>query len=264
MANNYTLGKSELHFAKFLTGTQTPGGERYIGNTPEFNATFESESLDHYDSDHGVNEMDFSIVTQLTRSATFTTDNIDPDNLATFFFGSASVFSVVGTSVTDEEVADVVKGLTYQLGMSATNPVGARALDQVTAGSENITVKVGAATKAEGTDYIIDMERGRLTVLASGTIASGSDLLVSYKTKSSTRTRIISGNTPIEGALRSISFNPAGEKMDWYMPWVKLKPNGDFALKSNDALQVIPFSVQILKPSNREAVYVDGEPLVVA
>ena len=41
---DYVLGKGEVWFAPFVPGTQTPRGYRWIGNTTEFNMTFESEN----------------------------------------------------------------------------------------------------------------------------------------------------------------------------------------------------------------------------
>lgn len=266
MANNYTLGRGELYFAPLVTvnGVSRLRGERYIGNTPEFNATIEPENLDHYNSDRGIREKDASIVLQVNRTATFITDNISPQNIANFFFGSDFTFTTVGATVTGEAITDVELGLTYQLGMTGTNPVGARALDVHTAGppAVNILVKKGATTFVEGTDYLIDMALARLTILEDGTIVDGDDLTVDYKTKSSSRSRIISGSKPVEGALRYISYNPAGTQFQWYMPNVKLSPNGDYALKG-DEWQQIPFNVEIIKPSDKEAIYIDGEPLTV-
>jgi hypothetical protein len=272
MANNYTLGRGELHFASFLANTQNPGGERYIGNTPEWNATIESENLEHYDSDHGIRELDESIVLQTNRNASFITDNISPENIANFFFGSVTALAVTAQTVDDEVIEGVIVGLTYQLGMTPTNPVGARMLNVYTpavppvpgpeAPAVNVIVEPsgGGTAFVEGTDYTIDLVRGRLTILADGAITSGTDIQVSYKTLASTRDRIISGSKPIEGALRYISFNPVGKQFDWYMPYVKLAPNGDYALKG-DEWQQIPFNVQILKKAGLEAIYVDGSPL---
>lgn len=273
MANNYTLGRGELHFAAFQNGTQTPGGERYIGNTPEWNATIETEDLEHYSSDRGIRELDESVPLQTNRNASFITDNIDVQNIAYFFFGSVINFAVAGGTITDEAHNAVIPGLTYQLGMTANNPVGARDLEVHTpaaGGDPAINVIVTddaspAVTYVEGRDYEIDMVRGRLYVLptsenAAATIVAGTNLQVTYKTKSNSRDRVISGSKPIEGALRYLSFNPVGKQFDWYMPYVKLSPNGDYALKGDD-WQQIPFTVRILKKSGAEAIYVDGEPL---
>lgn len=268
---NYTLGRGKLYFAKFLDNTQTPGGERYIGNTPEFNATIESENLDHYSSDEGIREKDESIPLQTNRTATFITDNIDAENIAAFFFGSASALSVAAATV-DDEALSVAGGLYYQLGVTPTNPMGAKELDIHTTGPTpaNIVVtdEAGTTTYVEVDDYTIDMKRARLYIVPGGAIATAAaadpdkviPIEVSYKIKASSRTRILSGSKPIEGALRYVAANPVGENFDWYMPYVKLSPNGDYALKG-DEWQQIPFNVEMLKLGDLEAVYIDGEAL---
>lgn len=267
MANNYTLGRGELHFARFATGTQTPLGELYFGNSPEFSATIETENLDHYNSDRGVREKDASIVLETNRTGSFITDNISAENLSLFFFGSVTNFTDSGATVTDEAHASVEQGRTYQLGVSDSNPVGASALEPHTPGTPDVNIVVtdddaqDPTTFVEGTDYTIDMMRARLYIVPGGGIANETNLKVSYKTATSTRERVISGQTAIEGALRYLSFNPQGKQYDWYMPYVKLTPNGEFALKGDD-WQQIPFSVEILKLANREAIYINGEPLV--
>lgn len=262
MANNYTLGRGELWFAQYKPGTQEPGGERYFGNTPEINFTIESETLDHFNSDRGINEKDASIVLSTNRTGSFITDNIDPHNIALFFFGSVSNFTEAGGSVSDEEIADVEPGLTYQLGMSPTNPVGAFDLDETDPVEVKDDTTPDPNVYVAGTDYTIDYRLGRLTILEGGSITKGKKLLVSYKTKAGTRPRIISGSSAIEGALRYIEYNPVGKNKIWYMPYVKVSPNGDYALKG-DEWQQIPFSLEILKKSNMEAIYIDGQPLAV-
>ena len=63
----------------------------------------------------------------------------------------------------------------------------------------------------------------------------------------------------ISNDIGDIAYNPQGKNYDWFMPYVKLSPNGDFALKG-DEWQQIPFSVEILKKSGYEALYIDGRP----
>lgn len=255
---NLTLGRGELWFAKYLPNTQTPGGERYIGNSPEFSATIESEALDHFDSDHGVNEKDDSIPLSTNRTGSFVTDNIDPENVALFFFGEKSTLSVTGATVTDEAVNTVSQGLTYQVGMTTGNPSGARDIDTATP----VVVKdktTPATVHVLGTDYTFDYTLGRLTIIKGGGIDDGDSVTITYTTKTSKRDRIISGSTAIVGALRYIAFNPAGKNFDWYMPYVKLSPNGDYNLKG-DEWQQIPFNIEILKKAGMEALYIDGRP----
>jgi hypothetical protein len=254
MAKNLTLGRGELHFARFAAGTFNARGERYLGNSPEFSATIDSDNLDHMDSDHGINEKDESITLSTNRTGSFTTDNIDPENVALFFFGEKFVFAVSASTVAAEPLADVELGLTYQLGMSVSNPTGARMVSTV-------VVKKAATTFVEGTDYKVDLNMGRLTILEGGTIVEGDDLTVGYAIAAHNRTRVVSGTTAVAGALRYIAFNPAGPNQDWYMPYVKLSPNGDYNLKGDD-WQVIPFTLEILKKEGYEAIYIDGRPYV--
>lgn len=255
MAQNYTLGRGELHFSRFITNTQNPEGFRYIGNTPEVNLTIETEDLDHFSSDKGIREKDDSVPLQTTRTGTFTTDNIDPANLAYFFFGSVNALAVVGATVTDEVVADVKKGYGYHLGVTNTRPEGASNLTVHTAPSTNIilTDNAGTTTYVEGTDYTIDMKTGLLTILEAGAIVEGDDLKVDYKTTTGTVTRVLSGTTPIEGSLRYYAKNPKGKQMSFFAPWAKLTPNGDFALKGEE-WQTIPFNMEILKKTGVEAI----------
>jgi hypothetical protein len=253
---NYTLGRGEVHFSRFKSNTQDVEGFRYIGNTPEFNVTIETEDLDHFSSDRGIREKDDSVPLETTRQGTLTTDDIQPENLAYFFFGSVNALAVVGATVTDEQINDVKKGYGYHLGITNARPEGATNLTQHTIPTANIVVTTNPAgtTYVEGTDYSIDMTTGLLTILETGTITEGSDLLVDYKTTTGTVTRIISGSTPIEGSLRYYAKNPKGKQLSAYMPWVKLSPNGDFALKGEE-WQQIPFNIEILKKTGVEAVY---------
>lgn len=259
MANNLTLGRGELWFAKYKPGTRDPEGERYIGNSPEFNATIESETLDHFDSDHGINEKDESITTQTNRTGSLITDNVSPENIALFFLGSSSALTIAAASVADEAINGVIPGLTYQLGMTETNPSGARLVDA----DKPFTVTDDAATDpvtfAAGTDYKINHDLGRLEIVAGGAITAGTNLRVTYDTKTGTRDRIISGSEAVSGALRYIAYNPVGSNFDWYMPYVKLSPNGDYNLKGEE-WQQIPFSIEILKKAPLEAIYIDGRP----
>lgn len=250
---NYTLGRGELHFAQFKPGTQNPKGERYFGNTPEFNLNAEIDTLDHYSADRGIKERDDQITLQVNYSGSLTTDNISAENVALFFFGEVSTVSQASETATIENFTDVEKGLTYQLGMDAASPSGVRKVSSV-------VVKNGAGTTTyvAGTDYTVDLDLGRVEVLTTGTIST--TMQVTYNVAATTFERVISGNEAIEGALRFIAYNAAGEQHDFYMPRVKLQPNGDYALKGDD-WQQIPLMVEVLKKPGYEAVYRDGRPL---
>lgn len=255
MANKqYTLGRGRIFFDAFLAGTKTKTGERYFGNTPSLSLTMESETLDHFDSDGGVRVKDDSVLLELNRTGTFTTDNIDVENVALFLLGTASVLAQSAGSVVDEAIADVKQDRYYQIGATVGNPAGVRGITAV-------TVKVGAATKAVGTDYTVDLTLGQIYVVPGGTIVDGEDLLVSYTRSANSRSRIVTAaNATIDGALRFVATNPKGTLLDYYMPYVRLSPNGEYALKG-DEWQQISFNLDIQKlDDNTESIYVDGRP----
>lgn len=249
---NQTLGRGEVHFSRFITGTQTPEGFRYLGNTPEFGLTIETEYLDHFSSDRGIREKDKSVPLETTRTGNLVADDIQMDNLAIFFFGEKAILAQTSATGVTEQIDDVIQGRSYQIGVTGGNPTGVRSIS-------NVTVEVAASAKTVEVDYTVDPELGIITIVEGGGIADGSDIDIEYDRAAKSREQVISGTEPVEGALRFISYNPEGEKRDFYMPYVKLSPNGDFPLKS-DEWQQMPFTVDILKATSREAIYIDGRP----
>lgn len=372
---NYTLGRGKVYFSRFKTGTQVPEGFRYIGNTPEFNLTIESEELDHYSSDGGIREKDDSVPLEVTRNGSMITDNIDPENVALFFFGTASTVTQASVVKTPEEFTGVKVGHKYKLGISDSNPGGyfgisptgfevsdgesngpatgtitfsgtGSADDTVTVGTTVYTLKaapsaayevdigsdatetganlaaainagagagtaygtgteahplvsasaaagvvtvtalndgtagnsialaksgtdiaVSAAAMAGGTgmtyvldtDYSVDFTMGLVEILSGGSIADGDDITIEYAVRGSTRSRVISGSEPVEGAIIYEANNPKGDDHHYYLPYTKITPNGDYALKG-DEWQQIPFNIEALKPTTGEAIYMDGVP----
>lgn len=256
-AQNYVLGRGEVHFAKFLDGTETPEGYRWLGNVSEFNLTFESEMLDHYASYKGIREKDASVDLQVNRTGTMKTDNINPDNIALFFFGSTSPISATSGTATAEAIADAKPGRIYQLGASQGNPTGRKKLVFPGASGTLFAVKKGVTVFTAGTDYTLDADLGLLEILEGGAIVDGDDLTVDYSWLASTRTRIISGTSSIEGSLKFISRNPNGKNNEYLLPKVKVSPNGDYGL-IGEQWQEIPFKMEILKKVGYEALYIDS------
>lgn len=254
--NNYTLGRGELHFAMYKTGTTMPGGERYLGNSPELSYSATQESLDHFNSDRGVRVKDASVTLQQDYAGALSLDDIDMKNLALFFLGDAATLTVASRTVAAEPINGVELGLSYQLGTSAADPAGVRKVSAVTVTNSTTAANAPVA----GIDYVLDPVRGRITVLDSATkIKAGDNLSVAYTVDASTRDRVISKSKTIEGALRYIANNPAGKDIDFFMPRVKLTPNGDFNIKGDD-WQTLSFTLEILKKGALEAIYADGQP----
>lgn len=245
---SYVLGKGEVYFDR-------GDGERYLGNTTEFNITIESENLDHFDSDNGIRVKDDSVVLEITRSGSLITDSISKENQALFFLADVSTVTQVATPVVDEPINDVKKGYFYQVGKTTSNPQGVRGMTAVT------VTKAPATALVAGTDYVLDTALGRLQILESSvTIVDGDDLLVDYTPTANTRSRIATSNlASLTGSLRFIAKNPKGTQRDFYIPNVTLRPEGDYALKG-DEWQQLGFSVEIGQNAGQAAIYIDGRP----
>lgn len=254
---NYTLGRGEVYFGKFAAGTTTPSGERYLGNTPEFSLTIDVENLDHYSSDRGIREKDDSVVLQADRAGSLTTDSVQPDNIALFFFGTKDIVTVVAATAQTQTYTGSPAGLAIQLGTSMQNPSGARNVSDV----EMVTLPAAPALVV-GVDYNIDLNRGRVLFEDTDNVKALTSVSFTYDVAASNRERIMSGSQPVEGCLRYIAQNPKGKDFDYFMPWVKITPNGDYALKG-DEWQTIPFSIEILKKPGLEAIYCDGQAFAV-
>ena len=257
MAQNYTLGRGKVHFARFLSGTQTPDGFFYIGNTPEFNLTIESQTLDHYSSDEGIREKDDSVPLEVNRTGSLVTDNIDPKNVALFFFGEHSVITQAAVAAAPEVINNIKKGHSYKLGSTPANPAGVFGINATGLAAE---ITPAATALVLGTDFTVDLDAGTITFLeTSVTLTEGVDVEVTYAVRASTRDRVISGSEPVEGAMMYVTKNPKGDNCVFYMPYVKITPNGDYALKG-DEWQQIPLALEILKLEGSEAIYRDGVP----
>jgi hypothetical protein len=259
MANNYTLGRGKVHFARFLPGTTTPDGFFYIGNTPEFSLTIESEALDHYSSDEGIREKDDSVPLEVNRTGSLTTDNIDPKNVALFFFGAESTVTQAVVAAAPFVINDIHAGHSYKLGSTGINPAGHFGIN---ATGLTVVLNPGSITLNVNTDYTIDLDMGIISFVAGGAAIEGGDVTVTYAIRGSSRSRVLSGSTPVEGAMIYRTKNPKGADCNFYMPYVKITPNGDYALKG-DEWQTIPLSLEILKPATGEAIYRDGVPVYV-
>jgi hypothetical protein len=380
---NYTLGRGKVHFSRFKDGTTIPSGFFYIGNTPEFSLNIQSQTLDHFSSDEGIREKDDSVPLEVNRSGSMTTDNIEPKNVALFFFGDDSTVTQSVVSGQVENFANILAGHSYKLGVTTINPAGYFGIDSTgfsvvealgTAATGSITIAstgptagqvitiggtaytfvsalsvgptvanqiktnatpsvvaqaitdalngipgtnvsigtvpnpnvhatvtgavvtviadlagtsgnsigfvnttpaanttfspsggvltggLAGATLVNGTDYTLDNDTGVVTLLDTSTaIYDGDTLTVTYSLKASKRSRVISGSTPVEGAMMYITKNPKGDDCVYYLPYVKVTPNGDYALKG-DSWQTLPLSLEVLKPATGEAIYRDGLP----
>lgn len=265
--NQYVLGRGRIFLANYLPDTETPGPFRHVGNTPELNITGESETLDHTNSDEGINQVDAQVQLSVSRSGSFVMDSIVMKNMALFLFGEATVNTQLGST------ADVVQtwdgdALTAILdagadadifvGVTADNPSGIRKLDA--AMTTLTTLPVQSPVFAEGTDWeIVDAQRGIIRLLTFPDPIL-TELELTYRVEADAAyDRVVSGSTAFEGALKFLEDNPLGPDCDWTFPKITLSPNGDLSLKG-DEWRNIPITMSVQKPANSQSIYMNGRP----
>lgn len=252
--NNYVLGKGKVFFSRYDQDKKPIGGERFIGNCPEFNLTSSSDKLDHFSSTGGLKIKDASVTLQVNRSGGFVTDNIDADNLSLFFTGEkATIATTSQTGATTTVIAR--KDQYYQLGQTAANPSGVRKVS-------NVVLKLTASpqTIIPASDYTVDLALGRVYIKPTATITEGQQYTFTFDVATSTASRVISKSQSVYGAIRFIADNPQGQNQDYFLPLVELSPDGDYNLISDDWTQ-IGFTMEALKlDDNTESIYIDGRP----
>ena len=159
---NYTLGAGKLYFDRFDDDGNTTG-EYYIGNTTSLTGSTDETREEHYSSDEKERAKDASVVTQSDQTVGFTTDDIQPENLALLWKGTAEQLAVSAQSDVVETIT-VKRGRWYQLGMSPTSPTGARSVSITSVTDDESTpVAIPAATGPGGinANYEVDTELGR-------------------------------------------------------------------------------------------------------
>lgn len=257
---NYVLGKGKLYFAQWASATdETTSGMRYLGNTTEFNLTVASETLDHYDSDEGVNTKDSSVQTQLNRTGTITTDNMSDENLAMFLLGDVGSVSQAATPVTGEYLNGGIAlngEYYYQVGESASNPSGVRGIGSVTV---TVDPDGSPSTAVLDTDYTIDTDLGLVYVIAGGAL-DGAVGSIDYTPTANSRSQVVTNSNAVYGTLKFVSTNPQGKLKDVYIPSCQLTANGDLGLKGTD-WQSMGFNLSVNQKTGYAAIYVDGRPV---
>ena len=258
---NYTLPSGEVYFGRFTPGTRAVANDAdiYLGNTPELTLTADSDTLDHYDADAAARYKDDSVILESNRTGTLTCDHISPMLLAMLFGGEHVTTTQAPITDAEQTFTGVRKGGRYQVGRTAANPAGVRGLTSATLALADDTPLV------LNRDYTIDLATGGIVFLAGSELIEDdntTDVTVTYSSAVSEYHTIVSGDAPqIEGRLTYIAKQNKGAKFDYVMPFVTLRPDGDFALKGNDEWQVASFALEVLKLDDQTAqVYINGRP----
>jgi hypothetical protein len=257
-----TLGRGQIMVATLNSARRLPKNApfEFLGNCPEFNLTVETEDLEHFKSTRGVSEKDASITLRTNRTSTVVCDDIKNQNLARYLFGSIQTIVTTPATETADPIDSVQLGFYYQLGVTAQNPTGVKAID---ATSVVVTSNPVGTTYVVDEDYVVNAQRGMISFLTDGAINEGDDLLVTYDTVAASFQRVISGNTPIRVAVKFIAENAEGPQREVFMPNVNIRPEGDLGFISGDDWAQIGLNFEILPdPVNNVAIYIDGEPVI--
>lgn len=156
-------------------------------------------------------------------------------NFATAGNMTLSGATLAGGTSTTETVNDVERGRWYQLGKSDSLPQGVRRIGSVT------------ITDVSADSYTVDAAAGRIYIKPEAAdIVDGDDLEVSYGVEAGVDDIVIARSDIIEGEMQFVANNAAGYNSDYFWPYVKLSPDGDFGLKG-DEWQTMTFNFEILK-----------------
>ena len=255
VTNEYAIPRGRVYFDRF-DAAGLPTGERPMGNCPGFTFTADTEKAEHFSSETGLSEKDKGLIVRVNRTGSLRVDNFSTNNLELFVSGSTETQNQTAGPVVDEPHT-VTPGRIYQLGTSADAPAGVRNITTVTVKSTD-----GLTTYVLGTDYALDLDMGRLQILATSTIPAATPIEVSYTTTAKSWTRVKSGATAeVSGSLRVVADNASGTNRDWFMPKVTLTPSGDLpVIQEGTDFTTMEFGVEVLKSANREALYIDGRP----
>jgi len=243
---DYNLGRGVLYAGTLTGGTGLPKEYFDLGNATEFNLSVETEKLEHQSSRQGLKVVDKEATVSQKVSLSFTLDEINFQNLASFFQGTTASHTNVAVAGFAEWTMIPAPGVVLGRWYDIVNTAGNRAYDIESA---NLTVKNGTtnAVLVLNTDYTLDLTMGRIFFLSTATgIAAGVTVKVTLaadvgavgvdevKTLTQTSSAV---------ALKFISQNPANsdKKTEYQFHKVTLKAEGDLAL-IGDEWTTMPFT----------------------
>lgn len=257
ITNEYVIPRGRAYFDPYDANDQLTG-EIPFGNTPGISLSISETRAAHYSSESGKSEKDKDEPVRVDRTGKLNCDNFSTANAALWLSADVETITQTATPVTGE-LRSVIPGREYQLGATAAKPLGIRNVSAITVKSDD-----DVTTYVAGTDYNVNLETGRVQILASGTIVTG-DVHFGYTPVAGTYQAAKTGSSATRtGALRIVSDNATGANRDFYMPKVTLSADGDLPLiaegSSTDYISMA-FALEVLKPANAEAIYCDGRPV---
>jgi len=238
----YAIGKGCLLFAE-LDANGAPKDYRQLGNAPDFSTTINQEDLEHRDAKSGTSEIDRTITLSRDIGISFTLEEINDENVAMLLGGDQVVLTnpaTAGIAAIDQILlADVVLGRTYEL----RDGSGVRLYD---IDSADLTLTDGTTPLVLGTDYTVNEIAGTFHLIeGSGytAVASIEATVVANAGADDIDQVTALTKASIVGALKFLREDPeTGDIQEWQYHKVKLSPNGDAALITDNALISLPFT----------------------
>jgi len=241
--NRYFVGQGDVLVRKLdgPCGTPTEGWWK-LGNASELMTSISQEFADHKESSSGNSVRDERWLVSSTADFSLTVDNFSIDNLSLFTQGEKVAAVAAGTIATDgETLSNVYEGqwtFTAYQGISA------------------ITLKEGATTLVEDTDFTVDSRNGGIFIIEGAPNISGSGPLtlgIGY-THKGTEGEVKSLKAAVgvyQVRFNGIDKNNANKPVIVTIPNAQINAAEELSWISDEAL-VMSFTGACLKDANGE------------
>lgn len=254
----YELGGGKIYFAELDASGNPTKAFREAGNAPSITLTMDSETYEHFSSTGMTKVKDLTRTISQSLSGATTLENFLTENVEMFFAGSSTeIVNPAVAGLTAEPLlanADIIIGGYAQLRSGGTQVI-------MNFDKTNLTVKAGATTLVEGTDYNVDALTGLVEILSSttiDTIIAGTDDLVFDLTADPTAPAIKTVDLLTQDSvIRAIKIvldadqqETNKEQMVIDLNNVTISPDGDFEAISLEEVKSLGFSFDANEDNN--------------
>lgn len=236
--DDYHLGRGELFWSE-LTTADAPdaNGFVHLGNCPAMELVPSSDFLEHYSSMSGTKALDYKVLIQQKFDVKFTLEELS-ETIASLFLAATPASYTNGAIAGWSNYAHTTAaklGRWYPLQSST----GVRAYG-VAAANVTVTKTVGSTAMANGTDYELDLQGGRIKFLSTGSVITDGDsvsiaLAAAAGSDATRQIPVQSRTTSVTGALAFYGVNPkTGRKFELFIPKITLAAESAFQLISQE------------------------------
>lgn len=245
--DNLVLGRGRLYFERFADSTYVGRGESYFGNSTAFSVTPNKTTQDITGSVGGRLVRLETVTISETFDGEFTTDNMSMANLS-IWFGAKSAGIATGEGIVTT-VVKVNRGYHYQVGVTASNPIGRRDFASLTVS------KTGSPEPLPEGNVDVSLEDGRVYVRPNApNLVDGDQVTIVGVALDAGESIVIPSGASVVGALRFVGETIAGKRQNLYVPLADLTTAADFTLKG-DQWQELRFKVSARKRMGHDLYY---------